>query len=83
MTAKFVGIIDEKTKRKTFINTDRIQYFNTRSNEGAEYPFSLDITFENDSGSEGEVPGFKVFKFKEEKTMNDVATNILLKHGDL
>ena len=83
MTAKFVGIIDEKTKRKTFINTDRIQYFNTRSNEGAEYPFSLDITFENDSGSEGEVHGYVTFQFKEEKTLNDVVTNILLKHGDL
>ena len=82
---KFVGIYDEKYESKRFVNTDKIISFHVvkyPEKEG-ECPYKLVIRYGVDGGSEGEIGGDLDFSFKEEKTANDVVTNILLKHGDL
>ena len=77
---KFIGIIDEKTGIKGFVNTDKIISFHVTEHSNkdkVEFPYKLVIRYG------GEVNGTQHFLFKEQKTANDVATNILLKHGDL
>tara|TARA_R100001510_G_C7650836_1_gene208393 strand:- start:2303 stop:2548 length:246 start_codon:yes stop_codon:yes gene_type:complete len=79
---KFVGIYNEKSKEKTYVNTDKIISFNVYKSNN-DYPYVLSITYGVDGGAEGDVSASMSFSFKEEKTANDVVTNILLKHGDL
>ena len=86
---KFVPIYDEKYGTKKYINTDKIISFEVsvdtpKSPEQTfEYPYTLEIVYGVDGGAEGDVSASMYFRFKEEKTANDVVTNILLKHGDL
>ena len=82
--AKFVGIYNEKSKDKTYVNTDKIISFYVMSGAvDKDYPYKLVIRYGVDGGAEGDVGADMTFSFKEEKTVNDVITNILLKHGDL
>lgn len=83
---KFIGIHDEKTGIKGFVNTDKIISFHVTEHvnkDQVEFPYKLVIRYGVEGDLQGEVNGTQHFLFKEEKTANDVATNILLKHGDL